>query len=40
MGIKPLSEFCTRQKAVLSLIIETLEDSPEDAAVLRRWVAQ
>jgi uncharacterized protein len=40
VGIKPLSEFCSRQKAVLRLLIELLEDSPEDAAVLRRWVAQ
>jgi uncharacterized protein len=40
VGIKPLSEFCARQKAVLRLLIELLEDSPEDAAVLRRWIAQ
>jgi len=40
VGIKPLSEFCARQKAVLRLLIELLEDSPEDATVLRRWIAQ
>jgi uncharacterized protein len=40
VGIKPLSEFCARQKAVLRLLIELLEDSPEDAAVLRHWIAQ
>jgi hypothetical protein len=40
VGIKPLSEFCARQKSVLRLLIELLEDSPEDAAVLRRWVSR
>jgi His-Xaa-Ser system radical SAM maturase HxsB len=40
VGIKPLSEFCARQKSVLRLLIETLEDSPEDAAILRGWVSQ
>jgi His-Xaa-Ser system radical SAM maturase HxsB len=40
VGIKPLSEFCARQKAVLRLLFELLEDSPDDAAVLRRWVSQ
>ena len=40
VGIKPLSEFCARQKAILRLLIELLEDSPEDAAVLRRWIGQ
>jgi His-Xaa-Ser system radical SAM maturase HxsB len=37
VGIKPLSEFCARQKGVMSLLLELLEGSPEDAAVLRRW---
>lgn len=39
VGIKPLSEFCARQKGILKLLIEIMENSPEDAAVLRRWVA-
>jgi uncharacterized protein len=40
VGIKPLSEFCARQKSVLGLLFELLEDSPEDAAILRQWVAR
>jgi len=40
VGIKPLSGFCARQKSVLRLLIELLEDSPEDAAVLRGWVSR
>ena len=39
VGIKPLSEFCSRQKGILRLLIDLLENSPEDAAVLRRWAA-
>jgi His-Xaa-Ser system radical SAM maturase HxsB len=39
VGIKPLSEFCARQKGIMSLLLRTMEDSPEDAAVLRRWGA-
>ena len=39
VGIKPLSEFCARQKRVIGLLVELLETSPEDAAVLRRWVS-
>jgi uncharacterized protein len=37
VGIKPLSEFCARQKGVISLLLETLEGSPEDAEILRSW---
>jgi uncharacterized protein len=37
VGIKPLSEFCARQKSVMGLLLELLEQSPADAAVLRRW---
>ncbi len=37
VGIKPLSEFCARQKAVMRLLLELLENSPQDAAILRRW---
>ena len=40
VGIKPLSEFCTRQKSVLRLLIELLENSPEDAEILRGWVSR
>jgi uncharacterized protein len=36
-GIKPLSEFCARQKAIMRLLLELLENSPQDAAILRRW---
>jgi His-Xaa-Ser system radical SAM maturase HxsB len=37
LGIKPLSEFCERQKGVITHLFELLEHSPEDAAILRRW---
>ncbi|OAH22457.1 His-Xaa-Ser system radical SAM maturase HxsB [Methylorubrum sp. B1-46] len=37
-GIKPLSEFCNRQMGIFKLLIDLLENSPEDAAILRRWV--
>ena len=37
VGIKPLSEFCARQKSVMQLLLSLLEQSPEDAAILRRW---
>ena len=33
----PLSEFCARQKGIMTLITRMLEESPEDAAILRRW---
>jgi uncharacterized protein len=39
VGIKPLSEFCARQKGIMGLLFELLETAPEDAAVLRRWAA-
>jgi His-Xaa-Ser system radical SAM maturase HxsB len=39
VGIKPLSEFCARQKAIMTLLVRLLEESPEDATVLRRWAA-
>jgi len=39
LGIKPLSDFCARQKGILALLIDLLDNSPDDAAVLRRWVA-
>jgi hypothetical protein len=40
LGIKPLSEFCARQKGILRLLSELLDGSPEDAVVLRSWVKQ
>ncbi|MBE1551885.1 His-Xaa-Ser system radical SAM maturase HxsB [Mycobacterium sp. OAS707] len=39
LGIKPLSEFCQRQKGVLTHLFELLEHSPEDAAILRGWAS-
>jgi His-Xaa-Ser system radical SAM maturase HxsB len=39
VGIKPLSGFCGRQKGIMGLLIDLLEHSPEDAAILRRWGA-
>jgi uncharacterized protein len=39
IGIKPLSEFCGRHKGIFRLLFELLDDSPEDAAVLRRWAS-
>jgi radical SAM protein with 4Fe4S-binding SPASM domain len=40
VGIKPLSEFCARQKSVLRLLLDMLEGGGEDAAVLRRWASR
>jgi uncharacterized protein len=37
VGIKPLSEFCARQKGVMRLLLELSENSPRDAAILKRW---
>jgi len=37
VGIKPLSEFCARQKGVMNLLLDILNNSPEDALILRRW---
>jgi len=37
LGIKPLSAFCARQKGIMSLLLDILEKSSEDAAILRRW---
>ena len=37
VGIKPLSEFCARQKGITNLLLEILEGSSQDAAILRRW---
>jgi uncharacterized protein len=37
VGIKPLSAFCARQKGLMSLLLDILENSPEDAALLRAW---
>src|SRR6202162_6591543 len=32
LGIKPLSAFCARQKGIMGLLLDILENSPEDAA--------
>lgn len=37
LGIKPLSAFCARQKGIMTLLLELLENSPKDAAILHRW---
>jgi len=37
VGIKPLSEFCERQRGIMRLLLDILENSPRDAAVLRSW---
>jgi uncharacterized protein len=37
LGIKPLSAFCARQKGIMGLLLDILDNSPEDAAILRRW---
>jgi sulfatase maturation enzyme AslB (radical SAM superfamily) len=37
VGIKPLSDFCARQKGIMTLLLEILESSSDDAAILRRW---
>jgi uncharacterized protein len=37
VGIKPLSDFCGRHKGIMTFLLDVLEGSPEDAAILRRW---
>jgi uncharacterized protein len=37
VGLKPLSGFCARQKGVMGTVLDLLDHSPEDAAVLRGW---
>lgn len=37
LGIKPLSAFCARQKGIMGLLLDILENSPENAEILRRW---
>jgi uncharacterized protein len=37
LGTKPLSDFCERQKGTMRLLLEIMENSPKDAAILRRW---
>jgi len=39
LGIKPLSFFCARQKGVLNELIDLLDNSSNDAKVLRQWGA-
>src|SRR5262249_10258916 len=38
-GIKPLSEFCARQKGIMRVLLSMLENEPENAVILRRWSA-
>jgi His-Xaa-Ser system radical SAM maturase HxsB len=37
LGIKPLSGFCNRQKGVMGMLLDLLDNSPRDAKVLRQW---
>jgi His-Xaa-Ser system radical SAM maturase HxsB len=37
VGIKPLSHFCARQKGIMALLLDMLDNSPDDAAILRAW---
>lgn len=37
LGIKPLSDFCARQKGIMHHLLQLLDQSPSDAAILRRW---
>ncbi len=37
LGIKTLSDFCARQKGVMNLLLNILENSPEEARILRQW---
>jgi uncharacterized protein len=39
LGMKPLSAFCARQKGIMGLLLDILDNSSEDAAILRRWAA-
>lgn len=36
-GLKPLSEFCARQKGIIGLLLNILENEPDNARILRRW---
>jgi len=38
LGIKPISEFCARQKGVMTLLLDKLMNNPDDAKILRSWV--
>lgn len=37
VGIKPLSDFCARQKGIMRLLLDILDQGGEDASILRRW---
>jgi uncharacterized protein len=39
VGIKPFSEFCARQKSIMSLLLGVLQHEPDNAIILRRWGA-
>lgn len=36
-GIKPFSEFCARQKGIMSLLLSILETGSGDSLILHRW---
>jgi uncharacterized protein len=38
VGIKPLSEFCARQKGIMRILLDLLNNSSDDARILRGWV--
>lgn len=37
LGLKPLSGFCARQKGVMGILLDLMENSPKDAEVLHQW---
>jgi sulfatase maturation enzyme AslB (radical SAM superfamily) len=37
LGIKPLSDFCARQKGIMRHLLQLMDTSPEDAKILRHW---
>ena len=37
VGIKPFSGFCAREKGVMNILIDLIDNSPKDAEVLRNW---
>jgi His-Xaa-Ser system radical SAM maturase HxsB len=39
VGIKQLSEFCSRQKGVMGRLVDMIATSPQDASVLRKWAS-
>jgi hypothetical protein len=37
VGIKTLSDFCSRQKGIMRLLLDILEHCPDEARILRQW---